>query len=119
MTQDFATRLAAAVSRRKTPVLVGLDPRFESLPTTLTRGRDGRNCEHVAESYRVFCREVIDVVAPLVGAVKPQAAFFEEVGPPGMQALADTIAYARQAGLLVILTPQAMSYPTRAAGLLG
>ena len=35
-------------------------------------------------------------------AVKPQAAFFEQLGPPGMAALADVIQYARQAGLLVI-----------------
>jgi orotidine-5'-phosphate decarboxylase len=46
---------------------------------------------------------VIDVVAHLVPAVKPQAAFFEELGPPGMAALADVMAYARQSGLLVIL----------------
>jgi orotidine-5'-phosphate decarboxylase len=45
---------------------------------------------------------VIDVVASLVPAVKPQAAFFEELGPPGMQALADVIAHARGRGLLVI-----------------
>jgi orotidine-5'-phosphate decarboxylase len=46
---------------------------------------------------------VIDVVAPLVPAVKPQAAFFEELGPAGMQALADVIRYAHDRGLLVIL----------------
>ena len=43
------------------------------------------------------------MVAPLVPAVKPQAAFFEELGPPGMQALADVIRYARERGLLVIV----------------
>ena len=36
-------------------------------------------------------------------AVKPQAAFFEELGPAGMAALADVTGYARQRGLLVIL----------------
>ena len=35
-------------------------------------------------------------------AVKPQAAFFEELGPAGMNALKDVIDHAR-AGLLVIL----------------
>jgi orotidine-5'-phosphate decarboxylase len=45
---------------------------------------------------------VIDVVAPLVPAVKPQAAFFERLGPPGMAALARVIAHARGKGLLVI-----------------
>jgi orotidine-5'-phosphate decarboxylase len=46
---------------------------------------------------------VIDVVAPLVPAVKPQAAFFEALGPEGMIALKDVIDYARTKGLLVIL----------------
>ncbi len=42
-------------------------------------------------------------MAPLVPAVKPQAAFFEQLGPPGMTALYDVIQYARAAGLIVIL----------------
>jgi orotidine-5'-phosphate decarboxylase len=46
---------------------------------------------------------VIDVVAPLVPAVKPQAAFFEELGPAGMAALAAVIDHAQAAGLIVIL----------------
>src|SRR5207245_9989283 len=50
-----------------------------------------------------FCRGVIDVVAPLVPAVKPQAAFFERLGPAGMTALGEVISYARQRELLVIL----------------
>jgi orotidine-5'-phosphate decarboxylase len=46
---------------------------------------------------------VIDVVASRVAAVKPQAAFFEQLGPPGMTALGEVIRYAGQRGLLVIL----------------
>ena len=46
---------------------------------------------------------MIDVVAPRVPAVKPQVAFFEQLGPPGMQALAETIKHARASGLLVIV----------------
>jgi orotidine-5'-phosphate decarboxylase len=46
---------------------------------------------------------VIDVVAPLVPAVKPQAAFFEQLGPAGMRALKETIDHAASKGLLVIL----------------
>ena len=50
-----------------------------------------------------FCRDVIDVVAPLVPAVKPQAAFFEQLGPAGGAALSEVIAYATSKNLLVIL----------------
>ena len=56
-----------------------------------------------AAAFRRFCCDVIDVVAPLVPAVKPQAAFFEQLGPAGMQALAEVIQHARREGLLVIL----------------
>jgi orotidine-5'-phosphate decarboxylase len=98
---SFADRLAAAVRRRRNPVLVGLDPRYEQLPPGLqtpASGREGR-----AAAFREFCRGVIDVVADLVPAVKPQAAFFEQLGPPGMSALADVIDYARGKGLLVVV----------------
>ena len=98
----FADRLIAAVRRCQNPVLVGLDPRAESLPKGL-RVENPRDYAAVAEAYRRFCRDVIDVVAPLVPIVKPQAAFFEEIGPLGMVALGDVIAYARSCGLLVIL----------------
>jgi orotidine-5'-phosphate decarboxylase len=103
MSNAFSSRLADGVRRCRTPVLVGLDPRYESLPSGLTRGGDARDPAAVADAYKIFCRGVIDVVGPLVPAVKPQAAFFEEAGPAGMQALFDTITYARQAGLIVIL----------------
>jgi orotidine-5'-phosphate decarboxylase len=56
-----------------------------------------------AAAYLEFCRGVIDVVAPLVPAVKPQAAFFERLGPEGMTALGEVIGYARRKNLLVIL----------------
>ncbi|HEY5314638.1 MAG TPA: orotidine-5'-phosphate decarboxylase [Pirellulales bacterium] len=100
---DFTDRLAAAVARLRNPVVVGLDPRWNDLPEALSVAFDGQSPAGRAAGYAAFCREVIDVVAPLVPVVKPQAAFFEQLGPAGMQALADTIAYARQRGLLVIL----------------
>ena len=102
----FADRLARAVAARHTPVLVGLDPRYEELPAGMEPlGTGGATADWVgkAVAYRRFCEAVIDVVAPLVAVVKPQAAFFEELGPPGMTALKDVIDYARAKGLLVIL----------------
>src|SRR5512145_1194920 len=83
----FADRLAAAVRRCGNPVLVGLDPRAESLPDGFLDASKKGSWTEIAEAYRRFCRDVIDVVAPLVPAVKPQAAFFEELGPAGMVVL--------------------------------
>jgi len=99
--RHFGDDLANAVERAGNPVVVGLDPRWEQLPTGFT-GSGAADFVKRAEVYEQFCKEVIDVVAPLVPAAKPQAAFFEECGPAGMVALAGVIAYARKKGLLVI-----------------
>ncbi len=99
---NFADRLVAAVQRTRTPVLVGLDPRAESLPKPL-QVADPADPAAVAQAYRRFCCEIVDVVASLVPAVKPQAAFFEQLGPPGMAVLAEVIQYAQARRLLVIL----------------
>ena len=99
----FGDRLAAAVRRTKNPVVVGLDPRLEQLPAAVRSGAVAGDFARGAEACAAFCRGVIEAVAPLVPAVKPQAACFEQFGPPGMAALADVVRHAVQAGLLVIL----------------
>ncbi|NBX30877.1 orotidine-5'-phosphate decarboxylase, partial [bacterium] len=100
-TLPFATRLATAVQGRRTPACIGLDPRRESLPATFGM-ESASDPKAVADAFARFCRDVIDVVAPLVPIVKPQLACFEAVGPHGMAALADVIAHARSKGLLVL-----------------
>jgi len=56
----------------------------------------------MAEAFQLFCNEIIDIVAPLVPAVKPQIAFFEQLGPAGMVAVDAVMQHARQQGLIVI-----------------
>jgi orotidine-5'-phosphate decarboxylase len=102
MHTSLSDRLTAAIRAKRTPAVVGLDPRWESLPEVLWHAADETSAGKAA-AYARFCREVIDVVAPLVPAVKPQVAFFEELGPLGLTSLATVIAYARQRGLLVIV----------------
>jgi orotidine-5'-phosphate decarboxylase len=96
----FADRLSAAVRAKGNPVLVGLDPRAESMPPGLVMGGSP---EDLSFAHCEFCKRVIDVVAPLVPAVKPQAAFFEQLGPAGCFALKAVIDYAAASGLIVIL----------------
>lgn len=100
---SFADRLDAAIRRCRNPVLVGLDPRAENLPAGILADWKHADAATTAAAFGRFCREVIDAVAPLVPAVKPQMAFFEQIGPAGMTVLAEVIAYAQQKGLLVIL----------------
>jgi len=98
----FIDRLAEAVKRTGNAVCVGLDPRWESLPTPL-RAEPNADLAAKAKAFQQFCNGVSDVVAPLAPVVKVQAAFFEELGPAGLVAMHGVIAHARQRGLLVIV----------------
>jgi len=99
----FSDRLADKIRQKKTPTLVGLDPRWALIPEALKSGKSESNLNDVAEVFETFCKKVVDVVAPLVPAVKPQSAFFEQYGPLGTQALANVVQYASSKGLLVVL----------------
>ena len=99
----FADRLCAAIKTCQTPLIVGIDPRTRQLPPKLLGEVRSGDQASVARAFSRFGREIIDVVSPLVPAIKPQAAFFEMLGPAGMTALAEVIDHAVAAGLLVIL----------------
>jgi orotidine-5'-phosphate decarboxylase len=101
----FVDRLYAAIARTGTPVVVGLDPRVDSMPEPLVSAcyrEHGDTLQGAAEALWRFNRGIIDAVYDLVPAVKPQLAFYERYGLAGMRAFAQTVQYARQAGLLVI-----------------
>ena len=102
---SFADRLHQAIKSKKTPALVGLDPRWGNLPSELKKSAEeqgGSDGEIRARAFEEFSKRIINVVAPLVPAVKPQSAFFESCGPAGVEALSNVIATARKAGLVVI-----------------
>src|SRR5919199_3891859 len=101
-TTVFADRVADAVLRKRTQLVVGLDPRPELLPVEI-RGEAALGRAGAAEACGRFCRGIVDAVAPYVVGVKPQAAFFEALGADGVRVLEDVCDYARAAGLLVIL----------------
>lgn len=98
----FSDRLAHAVTKTGSVTCVGLDPRKAQLPVPIRDAVDSDSADAWAAAYTQFCNGIIDVVADLVPCVKPQAAFFEQLGPAGMIALGEVIAHARRAGLLVI-----------------
>jgi orotidine-5'-phosphate decarboxylase len=98
---SFGDRLAEAIERKRTQLVVGLDPLPELLPVELAGdAHEGR--DHAAAACARFCCGIVDAVAPYAVAVKPQLAFFEALGADGMRAFEDVCAYSRSAGLLVI-----------------
>jgi orotidine-5'-phosphate decarboxylase len=98
----YADRLQSAVAAKKSPLCVGLDPRWESLPASLASWYHPTTAGK-AEAYLDFCTRVLDIVHPYCAVVKPQSAFFETLGHDGVQVLEHLIAKAHQLGLLVIL----------------
>ena len=100
MAKHFADRLLESIERKGSPVCVGLDPLYERLPEPM------RSCEaNVAqrvESIRDFCRAVLETVAPIVPAVKPQIGYFEVYRDMGVRLFFDVVEMARELGLIVI-----------------
>src|SRR5919109_2707560 len=97
----FADRVAEEVDRKRSQLLVGLDPRPELLPVEL-RGDTHVSRAAAAGAVERFCRGLVDAVAPYVVGVKLQLAFFEALGADGIRAFEDVCEYARAAGLLVV-----------------
>jgi orotidine-5'-phosphate decarboxylase len=98
----FGDRLAEAIDRKRTQLVVGLDPQRDLLPVEVVGdAHEGR--DRAAAAFVRFCNGIVDAVTPYAVAVKPQLAFFEALGADGMRALEEVCAYARQAGLLVIV----------------
>src|SRR5262245_46573247 len=100
--EGFADRLAEAVTRKRSQLVVGLDPRLDLLPMEL-RGEAVLGRAAAASSVARFCKGIVDAVGPYVVAVKPQSAFFEALGSDGFRALEEVCDYGRSAGLLVIV----------------
>jgi orotidine-5'-phosphate decarboxylase len=97
----FADRVADAVERKRTQLVVGLDPVVELLPVEL-RGEASHGRAAAAAAVERFCKGIVDAVAPYVVAVKPQVAFFEALGSDGWATFERVCRYARDVGLLVI-----------------
>jgi len=91
----FADRLIQQILAKDSRSIVGLDPRIDQMPAFV---RGSGTCAAITEFHEL----VLDAVADLVPAVKPQLAFFEQYGVAGMQAFENTVRAAKQRGLLVI-----------------
>ena len=90
----FNARLDAAVVSRESLLCVGLDPEVEKLPAALRRLPPD-------EAILAFNREIIAATAEHVVAYKPNLAFYEALGPAGLEALRQTV-QAIPRGILVV-----------------
>ena len=72
------------------PTVMGLDPRYEMLPKCVTE-KYPKTLEGVAQAILEYNKELIDATYDIIPAVKPQIAFYEMFGIPGMQAFEEYI----------------------------
>jgi orotidine-5'-phosphate decarboxylase len=87
--------LVDSARRKESVLVVGLDPIPSQLPEEM---RDLPEARATLE----FCRGILEAVEPYTAAVKLQAAYFERLGPTGMEVYADLIEDAADLGLPAI-----------------
>jgi orotidine-5'-phosphate decarboxylase len=102
---SFADRLTDKIRETGNPTVMGLDPMLDYVPESIRRQATLEltdPAEAAGLALYLFNQQLMDAVADLIPAVKPQFAYYEQYGVPGLVALQKTIAYARGKGLLVI-----------------
>jgi orotidine-5'-phosphate decarboxylase len=115
---SFQARLARRASDSPLAACIGVDPSPDALALldgipVGTAGRRGRTTR--AASIERFAGLVIESARDHAPAIKPQVAWFEAAGVPGMRALERTVNFARTAGLLVVLDAKRGDVPHSAA----
>lgn len=106
-------RLIDAIEATQNPSVVGLDPTEALVPPQVVAGladevRDSVEdpaeapALQLASAFYEFNRTIIDAVAGIVPAVKPQIAMYEALGPAGVDVYTMTCDYAASRGLYVL-----------------
>ena len=89
----------------KNPTVAGLDARIDYVPEHIRQAafaEHGTGLEGACEAIYQFNVGLIDALCDIVPAVKPQSAYYENLGWRGMEMLERTIRYAKSKGLFVI-----------------
>jgi len=103
--ENFADRLLAAIAQKRSPLVVGLDPSYNQLPSAITSQKslnDENNAQACVDAVVEFCTRLLKIVAPHVPAVKINSAFFEQYHWDGVEGFSAVVQEAHAHGLLVI-----------------
>ena len=105
MPSHFADRLCDAVKSKKTSLVVGLDPVYSRLPSSIKDHRDMNDEFDAAAAVDAifdFCTQAMRIIAPMVPAVKINIAFFEKYLWEGIETYYALISEADDLGLEII-----------------
>ena len=99
-------KLIEKIVETQNPTVVGLDSLLDYIPAHIKDeafARCGEGFDGAAEAILTYNKAIIDAICDIVPAVKPQAAYYEMYGWQGMKALTETVAYAQEKGMVVIM----------------
>lgn len=108
-------QLIKKIKETNNPTVIGLDPRYEMLPKCVTN-KYSQDLEGVAQAIIEFNKALIDNTCDIIPAIKPQIAFYEMYGIPGMEAFKETCRYAKEKGMVVIADIKRGDIGSTAAG---
>ncbi len=98
-------KLIDQITKKESPIVVGLDPTLVILPEHLLPGAGVSGeayLEKVGEAVFEFNNRIVDSTYDLIPAVKPQIAMYEQFGIPGLIAFKKTVDYCHEKDLVVI-----------------
>ncbi len=93
-----------------------MDPHLGRIPPLFRRGQMQPGDPETAHAVGDFCAAVLERVAEQSVAIKPQSAFFEQLGPAGVEVLAGLLADGRRRGVPMILDAKRGDIGSTAAG---
>ena len=99
--KNIIDQLIEKIKIMKNPTVIGLDPRYEMLPKCV-KDKYPKTLEGARQAIIEYNKALIDAIYDIIPAIKPQIAFYEMYGIPGMQAFKVTCEYAKQKGMFVI-----------------
>ena len=97
--------LQEKIRAMKNPTVAGLDARIEYVPEYIRQAayeQYGVGLKGACEAIYQFNVGLMDALCDIVPAVKPQSAYYENLGWEGMERLERTIRYAKEKGFYVI-----------------
>ena len=100
---SFADRLITRVRDLGHPLCVGLDPHLGPIPPLFQQGTMAAGDERTALAVESFLTAVLDRLVGRVAVIKPQIAFFEQLGWRGLRVLDGLCRRAAEADILVLL----------------
>lgn len=99
--KNVVDRLIEKIRKMDNSTVMGLDPRYEMIPECVTK-KYPKDLEGASKAIIEFNKSLIDATYDIIPAIKPQIAFYEMYGIPGIKAFYETCKYAKEKGMFVI-----------------